>query len=82
MFFFCHSILLTILIIFRNTSLTPLPANYPFPRPMIDPLPIFGILAGIVLSGSVAIFGWLGAAGKEGLKVRPFSQMMQVRLKR
>ena len=63
-FFFFHSILLIILIIFRNSTLTPLPENFPFPRPVIDPLAIFGILAGIVLSCCVTIFGWLGARMK------------------
>lgn len=61
-FFFFHSILLIILLVFRNLPLFPTPAaNYPFPTPAIDPLAIFGLLAGVVLSCSVTIFGWLGA---------------------
>jgi hypothetical protein len=69
-FFFIHLILLIILLIFRNIPLFPAPeANYPFPTPgfdpfpafAIDPLPIAGLLAGFGLSGSVTLFGWLGA---------------------
>jgi hypothetical protein len=59
-FFFFYSILLIILIVFRNLPLLPTPANYPFPTSAIDPLAIIGLLAGVVLSCSVTIFGWLG----------------------
>ena len=63
-FFFFYAILLVILIVVRNSTLPPLPANYPFPSPTIDPLAIFGLLAGVVMSCSVTIFGWLGARMK------------------
>jgi hypothetical protein len=61
-FFFFHSILLIILLVIRNIPLFPTPEPYyPFPTPVIDPLAIGGLLAGVVLSCSVTIFGWLGA---------------------
>ena len=67
-FFVCHSIILIILLVVRNEPLFPRPdPNYPVPPPGIvpilpvDPLPIAGLLAGFVLSGSVSLFGWLGA---------------------
>jgi hypothetical protein len=63
-FFFFHTILLIVLIVFRSITLPPTPANYPFPRPAIDPLAILGLLAGVVMSGSVTIFGWLGTRMK------------------
>ena len=69
-FFFIHLILLIVLLVFRNVPLFPIPeANYPFPTPgfdpfpspAIDPLAIAGLVAGFVLSGSVTLFGRLGA---------------------
>jgi uncharacterized membrane protein (DUF485 family) len=63
-FFFFHSILLLLLTSYRNSFLTPLPANYPFPRPVVDPLAIFGILMGFVMSTLVVFFGWLGTRRK------------------
>jgi hypothetical protein len=60
-FLFFHTILLVILIVFRNSTLPPMPANYPFPRPAIDPLAMMGLLAGVVMSCSVTIFGRLGS---------------------
>ena len=66
-FFFFHTILLIILIVFRNSTITPTTANYPFPRPAIDALAVLGLLAGVVMSCSVTIFGWLGARMKRKL---------------
>jgi hypothetical protein len=68
-FFFFHLIMLIILLIVRNVPLFPQPyPDYPVPPPgispiyfPIDPLPIAGLLAGFILSGSVILFGWLGA---------------------
>jgi hypothetical protein len=68
-FFFSHLIMLIILLLVRNVPLFPQPyPDYPIPPPgvgpiyfPIDPLPFAGLLAGIVLACSVAIFGWLGA---------------------
>jgi hypothetical protein len=69
-FFFAHLIILIILLVVRNEPLFPKPDPlYPIPPPGIfpiftfpvDPLPIAGLLAGFVLSGSVILFGWLGA---------------------
>ena len=69
-FFFSHLIMLIILLVVRNMPLFPKPdPNYPvlplginpFQPFTIDPLPIAGLLAGFVLSGSVILFGWLGA---------------------
>ena len=68
-FFFSHLIILIILLVVRNKPLFPTPTYYPFPPPgifpiinfPIDPLAIAGLLAGFVLSGSVILFGWLGA---------------------
>ena len=69
-FFFSHLIMLIILLVVRNMPLFPKPDPlYPVPPPgiipiftfPIDPLPIAGLLAGFVLSGSVILFGWLGA---------------------
>jgi hypothetical protein len=69
-FFFSHLIILIILLVVRNEPLFPKPDPlytilppgivpiFTFP---IDPLPIAGLLAGFVLSGSVILFGWLGA---------------------
>jgi hypothetical protein len=70
-FFFFHLIILTILLLVRNVPLFPTPdPNYPITPPWInpiipiDPLAIAGLLAGLVLSGSVSTFGWLGARMK------------------
>jgi hypothetical protein len=68
-FFFSHLIMLIILLVVRNEPLFPKPDPlYPILPPgtpvftfPIDPLPIAGLLAGFVLSGSVILFGWLGA---------------------
>jgi hypothetical protein len=67
-FFFSHLIMLIIILIVRNVPLFPKPdPSYPDPPPWInpilpiDPLPIAGLLAGIALSCSVILFGWLGA---------------------
>ena len=68
-FFFSHLIMLIILLLVRNAPLFPQPyPKYPIPPPgvspiyfPVDPLPIAGLLAGIVLSCSVILFGWLGA---------------------
>ncbi len=69
-FFFSNLIMLIILLVVRNMPLFPKPDPfYPVPPPgiipiftfPIDPLPIAGLLAGFVLSGSVTLFGWLGA---------------------
>jgi hypothetical protein len=68
-FFFSHLIMLIILLVVRNEPLFPKPDPfYPILPPgtpvftfPIDPLPIAGLLAGFVLSGSVTLFGWLGA---------------------
>jgi hypothetical protein len=62
LFFFSHSVLVVILVVVRNSTLPPTPPNYPDIFTLaIDPLPIVGLLTGIVLSCSVALFGWLGA---------------------
>lgn len=63
-FFLLHSILLTVLLVYRSNILSPLPTNYPFFRPAVDPLLIFGVLSGFLLSFIVALFGWLGARRK------------------
>jgi hypothetical protein len=68
-FFISHLILLIVLLVVRNEPLFPTPIHYEIPPPGIvpiinfpvDPLAIAGLLAGFVLSGSVILFGWLGA---------------------
>jgi hypothetical protein len=60
-FFLCHTIVVIILVVHRNSTLTPMPAGFPFPSPAVDPVASLGLLAGAVMSCSVAIFGWLGA---------------------
>jgi hypothetical protein len=68
-FFFSHFVMLVILLIVRHEPLFPIPIHYTIPPPGIvpiinfpvDPLAIAGLLAGFVLSGSVILFGWLGA---------------------
>lgn len=68
-FFISHLIILIVLLVVRNKPLFPTPVHYEIPPPGIfpiinfpvDPLAIAGLLAGFVLSGSVILFGWLGA---------------------
>jgi hypothetical protein len=69
-FFVAHMVLLIILLVVRNIPLFPPPAPVlpfpaalfnPFPSFPIDPLSLVGLLAGVVLSGSVTLFGRLGA---------------------
>jgi hypothetical protein len=60
-FFLCHTIVVVILVAYRNSTLTPMPAGFPFPSPAVDPVASLGLLAGVVMSFSVTLFGWLGA---------------------
>jgi hypothetical protein len=74
-FFVSHLIILITLLMVRNEPLFPKPDPlYPILPPgivpvinfPIDPLAIAGLLGGFVLSGSVILFGWLGA--RRGIK--------------
>jgi hypothetical protein len=60
-FFLCHTIVVIILVVYRNSTLTPMPAGFPSPSPAVDPVASLGLLSGVVMSCSVTLFAWLGA---------------------